>query len=285
MDRREFLIKSAIVAASTALTGAKSSKGLDRLTVLSWSFRDAFANTRSKNGWVPEKDLDILDYPEMIADTYQIHKLEIQTMYLQPEASFIAELNKRLKKAKSRVVNIAGEPHGDTIKNIGSANEKGRAEAIEVYKGWIDYAAQIGSPNLMINQGDLYDDVNPLIDSGKKLAAYGHSKKVVVSAEPRGTSGRQPEIFVKVLRESGMRATVDIGNFSDEARERGIRLLMPLAANTCHIKYNPARYDFATIMKVVEETGYSGLYTIEAGFHGDPYQEVRIERDEILKYA
>lgn len=285
MDRREFLIKSAIATASTALVGAKSSKGLDRLTVLSWSFRDAFAKTRPKNGWVPDKDLNILDYPEMIADTYQIHNIEVQTMYLEPEASFIEEFKRRLKKAKSKLVNIPAEPGTEIIRSIGSSDEKARANAIEVYKGWIDYAARIGSPTLMMNQGNLYEDVNPLIDSGRKLAAYGRSKKVVVTAESRGTSGVHPEILAKVLRESGMRATVDIGNFSNEARERGIRELMPMAANTCHIKYEPSEYDLGRIMHVVEATGYRGLYTIEADFHGDPYRQVQIVRDEILKYT
>jgi len=285
MDRRDFMIKSAIVAASTALAGAKASKGLDRLTVLTWSFRDAFANTRTKDGWVPEKYLNILDYPEMIADKYRVHHVEVQSMYLLSDASFIAEFKRRLKKAKSKLVNICVEPGADITKTIGSPDEKARSHAIDIYAGWIDYAAGIGSPNLMINQGALYEDVNPLIDSGRKLVAHGESKKVVVSVEPRGISGQHPEILAKIIRESRMRATVDIGNFSDEAQDRGISALMPMAANTCHVKYNPARYDFAKVIRVVEETGYSGLYTIEAGFHGDPYQQVQLERDEILKCA
>jgi sugar phosphate isomerase/epimerase len=285
MNRRDFLATCATAAGVASLGRAESHKALDRLTVLSWSFRDAFAKTRARNGWVPDKDLDILDYPQMIADKFQIHRIEVQTMYLLPEDSFIEEFKKRLKKAKSKLVNIPAEPASEVIKGIGSPDDKARANAVEVYKGWIDYAAKIGSPTLMINQGNLYDDVNPLIDSGKQLVAHGRTRKVVVTAEPRGTSGQHPEIFAKILRESGMLATVDIGNFSDDARERGIKELMPLAANTCHVKYNPARYDFAKIMRVVQSTGYRGLYTIEAGFHGDPSAQVQIVRDEVLKFA
>jgi hypothetical protein len=42
----------------------------------------------------------------------------------------------------------------------------------------------------------------------------------------------------------------DIGNFSDDTRERGIREMMPLAAGTCHIKYNPARYYLRKLMRL-----------------------------------
>src|ERR1700759_1574579 len=199
MMRRKFLAICGTAAGAASLGRAEGTKALDRLTVLSWSFRDAFAKTRAKNGWVPDKDLDILDYPQMVADKFQIHRVEVQTMYLLPEDSFIEEFKRRLKKAKSKLVNIPAEPAQEVIKGIGSPDEKARANAVDVYKGWIDYAAKIGSPTLMINQGNLYDDVNPLIESDKQLVAHGRSRKVVVSAEPRGTSGQKPELFARIL--------------------------------------------------------------------------------------
>src|SRR5271166_5866340 len=102
MNRREFLATCAVAGAART-SQSQSANPLDRIAVLSWSFRDAFANTRAKNGWVPDKDLDILDYPAMIADRYHIHNVEVQTIYLQPEASFIAEFRERLKQAKSKL--------------------------------------------------------------------------------------------------------------------------------------------------------------------------------------
>ena len=78
LNRRHFLATAAALPAV-----AQKPNPLDRIAVLSWSFRDAFANTRAKNGWVPDTDLDIMDYPAMIADRYDIHNVEIQTMYLK----------------------------------------------------------------------------------------------------------------------------------------------------------------------------------------------------------
>jgi hypothetical protein len=285
MNRREFLAACGTAAGVAKAGRARGRNPLDRLAVLSWSFRDAFAKTRAKNGWVPDKDLDILDYPEMIADKFHIHNVEVQTMYLQQEPSFIKEFKVRLKRAKSKLVNIAAEPSNDVIKGIGSPDEQMRTKAIEVYVQWINYAAEIGSPTLMINQGNLYDDLEPFTDSAKKLVEHGRIRKVVVTAEARGTSGRHPELLAKVMRESGMRSTTDIGNFSDDARERGIHELLPLMANTCHVKYNPARFDLAHLMQIINDSGYKGLFTIEAGFGGNPYEQTQIVLDQLVKYV
>ena len=228
--------------------------------------------------------LDIFDYPEMIADRYHVHNVEVQTMYLEQEASFVREFRSRLQRAKSKLVSIAAEPGTEAIQGIGSPDEKARANALTVYKKWIDYTADIGCPILMINQGNLYDDLNPLIDSGNKLSEYGSSKKVAVTVEPRGNSGRQPELLEKVIKASGMGATPDMGNFADDARERGMRELVPFAVGTLHTRYAPARFDFTKIMGITKELGYKGLYTIEANFNGDPYVQVQLVLDNIVKF-
>ena len=261
------------------------SNPLDRIAVLSWCFRDAFAKTRAKNGWKPETDLEIMDYPDMIADRYHIHNVEVQTMYLEPEASFIKDFRTRLERAKSKLVSIACEPDDEAIRGLGSSDDKLREHAVAVNIQWIDYAAAIGSPILMINQGNLYDDLGPLTDSAKKLVEYGRSKKVKITAEPRGNSGRQPERLAQVMRASGMQATPDMGNFSDDARDRGLRELIPLAAGTCHSRYLPARFDLAQVMQLIKSLNYRGLYTIESGFNGDPYQQVQLVLDQLVKYV
>jgi sugar phosphate isomerase/epimerase len=279
MNRREFL------AACGAAAAWGQSNPLDRIAVLSWSFRDAFAKTRARNGWKPETDLDIMDYPAMIADRYRIHNVEVQTMYLEQETSFIKEFRARLEKAGSKLVSIACEPDDEAIRGLGSSDDKARERAVAVNIKWIDYAAEIGSPILMINQGNLYDDLGPLTDSVKKLVGYGRAKKVTITAEPRGNSGRQPERLAQVMRDSGMRATPDMGNLADDARVRGLRELIPLTAGTCHSRYLPGRFDLGQVMQLIKGLGYQGLYTIEAGFNGNPYDQVQLVLDELVKYV
>lgn len=279
LNRRHFL---ATAAALPAL--AQKPKPLDRLAVLSWSFRDAFANTRAKNGWVPDTDLDIMDYPAMIADRYDIHNVEIQTMYLKQDATFIKDLRGRLDAVKSKLVSIAAEPPTAVNEALGGDDEAGRANAVAVNKTWIDFCANIGCPILMINQGNLHENLAPLTESAKKLVEYGNTKKVTITAEPRGTSGRQPDRLIQVMKESGMKATPDMGNFADDVREKGLRDMLPFAAGTCHTRYNPTRFDLAKLMQITKDVGYKGLYTIEAGFSGDPYAQVQLVLDNILKH-
>jgi len=277
MNRRQFLATAAAVPALAA------GDPKDRIAVLSWSFRDAFANTRAKNGWVPDKDLDILDYPQMIADKYGVHNVEIQTMYLKQQTPFIKALQGRLNAAKSKLVSIAAEPPNAVNEALGGDDEAARANAVAVNKTWVDFSCEIGCPILMINQGNLHEKLEPLIDSCKQLAAYSKEKGVTITVEPRGSSGRQPERLIRVIKESGIKATPDMGNFGDDVREQGLREMIPFAAGTCHTRYNPARFELAKLMQITKEAGYKGLYTIEAGFNGDPYVQVQLVLDNILK--
>ncbi len=283
MNRRQFLATAAALSKVGPLA-AQTANPLDRIAVLSWSFRDAFANTRAKNGWVPDTDLDIMDYPAMIADRYDIHAVEIQTMYLKQDPAFIKDLRGRLDEAKSKLVSIAAEPPDAVNAALGGDDEAARANAVAVNKKWIDFCSEIGCPVLMINQGNLHDNLAPLTDSAKQLVEYGKGKKVTITAEPRGTSGRQPEKLIQVMKDSGMKATPDMGNFADDVRERGLREMIPFAAGTCHTRYNPARFDLAKLMQITKDAKYKGLYTIEAGFNGDPYVQVQTVLDNILKY-
>jgi hypothetical protein len=97
MNRRQFLGECAAASAAANSGWGQAANPLDRIAVLSWSFRDAFAKTRAKTGWVPQTDLDIMDYPQLITDRYHIHNVEVQTMYLEPQPSFIKVFRERLR--------------------------------------------------------------------------------------------------------------------------------------------------------------------------------------------
>ena len=62
-------------------------------------------------------------------------------------------------------MSIAAEPPNEVNQALGGPDEAARAEAIAVNMKWIDYAAEIGSPILMINQGNLHENLGPLTES------------------------------------------------------------------------------------------------------------------------
>jgi sugar phosphate isomerase/epimerase len=287
--RREFLIQS-VAAIGLARGGmAQAGNKLERVSVMTSYFGTRMPDTRDKGAPAVPKDLQLLDFPEMMADRFHIHNVEVQQMYFpSTEPSYFKEFRNRLKKAKSRVSNMPlefDEQGTPGIVSVCSADAKIRERAIGLTEQWIDRAALLGSPRVMVNQGPLEaGKLAPAIEGLRAVAAYGKSKNVAVLIENRGTS--TPEVLVETIKASGIYANPDIGNFPDEeTRARGLRLLYPLSHGNTHVKLAPERFDFAKAVAVSKEMGYKGLYSIEAGRNvaPDPFEAVRIVLDELLK--
>jgi sugar phosphate isomerase/epimerase len=288
VKRREFLIGSA-AAICAQRGGARTPDKLDRVAVMTSYFGTRMPDTRDKGAPAVPKDLKLLDFPEAIADHFHIHNVEVQQMYFpSTEPAYFKEFRDRLKKAKSRVSNMPlefDEQGTPGIISVCSPDAKIRERAIGLTKQWIDHAAVLGSPSVMLNQGPLADGkLESAIEGLRAVAAYGKSKNIVVTIENRGPT--KPEVLVELIKTSGAYANPDIGNFpDDETRARGLRLLYPLAHGNTHVKLAPERFDFAKTVAISKEMGYKGLYSIEAGRNvaPDPFQAVQIVLDALLK--
>jgi sugar phosphate isomerase/epimerase len=291
MRRREFLISCGIAAHLTTEAQLQSSNKLDRVCVLSWSFRNLFARTRDKGVPPPAKDFDILDFPDMIADRYHLHNVEVQSMYFaSTEPSYFLEFEKRLKRAKSRLIDIPLEFDDEPgpTPTISSRDVKLREHAIELSMQWIDRAAELGARTVMPNQGRVNDaNLTLTIDSLKKLKAHGDSRNIGVILENRGTSAGRPEVLARIIKASEIYANPDFGNFPDKATcERGLRELFPLVDGLCHVKLNRAKFDLGTCMQISREAGFKGLYSIETETNNgsDPYRAVQDVLDALIQY-
>jgi sugar phosphate isomerase/epimerase len=252
-------------------------------------FGTRMPDTRDKGAPAVPKDLHLMDFPEMMADHFHIHNVELQQVYFpSTEPGYFKEFKDRLKKVKSRVSNMPlefddqGTPG---IVSVCSADPKIQAHAIDLTKQWIDHAALLGSPSVMVNQGPLEaGKTGPAIEGLKSVAQYGKSKGVVVTVENRGPTAA--EVLVDVIKASGIYANPDIGNFADEpTRARGLRLLYPLSHGNTHVKLAPDRFDFAKAVAISKEMGFKGIYSIEASrtVAPDPFQAVQIVLDELMK--
>jgi hypothetical protein len=185
-----------------------------------------------------------------------------------------------------------------------------RVETIDLTKKWIDHAADLGCPRVMVNQGTLAEDVRQTaINTLKTINEYGKTKKVFVTMENRGGGGGRGragtpvppptatpatpppqqapwQVVVEVIKAAGIWANPDVGNFPDEEqRHAGLRAMYPLSSGSSHCHYNPERYDEAAAIKISKEVGYKGLYSIEASANNgpDPYAAVQTILDELLK--
>jgi sugar phosphate isomerase/epimerase len=230
----------------------------------------------------PAKPWDFLDYPELIADRYGLHNLEVQDEnFASTDESYINELIARMRKTQSRLINICLEV-GTFVSN---PNPQARQQAVEHTRKWIDFAVRLGSPSVMVNQGTgiTAENIAAPVEALKRCAAYGKSKNVYVTMENRGE--RDPSLLARMMRESGTFANPDIGNFPDEpTRERGMKELLALTSNNCHVKMRPGSYDVTRYIQMTKDAGFQGTYSIESGrnLDPDPLKAVQIVLDRLL---
>lgn len=251
------------------MTGA-----LARICVSTWSFHTHFEQPEPATG----KRMEALDFPEMVADRYRVHNVEmVFPHFSSTEPSYLHEFKSRLARAHSRLINIPVDYAELWEKpSLSSINAQEREHAISLYKKGIDVAAELGSPNARCDPGTVnLQDPAVTIESYRTLVDYGKSKGVRILIENHGGISRHPEALVKILEASGARALPDIGNFPDqETRERGLRLLYPLAGGISHAKLD-SRFDLAEMLEIAKDADFQGVFSIEAGGGGDPYEAVQ----------
>lgn len=283
MRRREFLMTSAMAfgAAGRAWGQAVTADAakLDRIAIMAYSFVRVLKLPGRPPA--PERTLEIFDIPQMFADRYKVHNVEMQHNYFEStETAFLRDFVARLTKVKSRVSNINLELG---TMNIASPDPILRAQAVDLTKAWIDHAVVLGSPRVMINQGKLTpENKTAAIESLKYMSAYAKTKNIMVGAEPRNDDFT---LLTEVIRAGGAYTNPDVGNFGgDQAHQHdGIRAMFPYTDGNCHMKMlNPPTYDLAAAIKLIKELGYKGLYSIENEQQGDSYANVQKVLDVVL---
>ncbi len=256
-----------------------------RIGVSSWSFHTLF----ERNMEDPAATLmDVRDFPEMIADRYHVHNVEIVLPhFLGAEPSLVRDFKSRLEKAHSRLVHMPLD-YGELWDKpaISSTDPKERDLAIALYKKGIDAAAALGCPLVRCDPGKVnLDDPSLTIDSYKQLAAYARGKGIKVVVENHyGSTSEKPETLVSILNAAGVGSLPDFENFPDEAtRDRGLRLLFPIAGDVAHAKMRQG-HDFARCMQIAKDAGFKGIFSIEAEYGGDRYVQVQKSVDALIAH-
>jgi sugar phosphate isomerase/epimerase len=257
---------------------------LRRVAVSSWSFHTAFERDRNDPG---KQLMDVRDFPEMVADRYHVHNVEIILPHFAgAEPSLVRDFKSRLEKAHSRLVNMPLD-YGELWNKaaISSTDATERHHALDLYRRGIDAAAALGSPSVRCDPGVVnLRDPALTIEAYQQLAAYAGSKGIALVVENHGDIARDPETLVAILTAAGVGALPDFGNFPDqETRERGLRLLFPLAGNVAHAKLREGQ-DFGRCMQIAKDAGFQGVFSIEAGGRQDPYIEVQTIVDALVQH-
>jgi sugar phosphate isomerase/epimerase len=288
MIRREFLKQA---AAATAGIAAVSSRGWgqavaqqskrDRIAIMSYSFNSILKNASQPDD--PKRTLDLMDLPEMYADRFGVHNIELQHSHLlSTEPEYLKAFLARVKKAKSKVSNINGE---FGALNISVADPVRRLETIDLTKRWVDHAVTLECPRMMLNQGTLAPEVRGAAAQAlRTMGKYGDAHKVWLTLENRGYAGAW-EPIVEVVKAAGTYTNPDFGNYPNtETQLQGIRAMMPYHRGNVHVKIDETHQDFKSAIALSKELGYKGLYSIEAttNVSPDPYEATQKVYEALL---
>jgi hypothetical protein len=202
MKRREFLMGAAAVAGAAGIArplkgyAAQQAKqaALDRISIMTLNFQNMLKVIDTQPS--EARTLDLFDLPQMIADTYGVHKIEFQHYHLGSlEESYVKDLKSALSKSKSTAQQINLEFSG---LNISAPSMRDRLLAIDLTKQFVDHAVTLGAKRVMINQG-AQGGQTPVMPTSenkvysipalKTMADYGRSKGIIVSVETRGGGG------------------------------------------------------------------------------------------------
>jgi len=293
MDRRTFLGVMAVAAA-----GRAEDTRSERIGISSWSFHNFFSTTLDEKVPKPARPWDLRDFPEMIADHYHVHQLEMVAPHFEStSASYLREVKSRLDRAHSHLVNIPVDIEELWTKGgLSDPDAKIRETAIVACVRWMDVARELGAKSVRCDPGEMNRaDLSNTVASYKKLAAAAASKNLYVIIENHGGVGSEhPEDLVKVFQAVGEHcgALPDMGNFPDEAtRERGLPLLYPYAKTVSHAKglefdeHGVERaFNFPLAIEAAKKAGFKGVFSVEYEGPGDPYTGVQNVVNELERY-
>ncbi len=313
MLRRDFLARLTAAGAAAGLGGGGNASAYttkkrrapspppkqDRIAISTWSLRNYFRATREADFNLPGPMLALLDFPEMIADKYSVHHLEVcATHFPSTETAYLHELKYSLTHARSTIVNLVVDiPECGREGMFSDPDHETRAGAVDAVKSWVDIAHTLGVKSVRVSPGKVDpENLAPSAESYKAVAIYAQTKGVHVNVENmRDFGSERPEDLVKLLRlvgEARVAALPDFGSFPDEpTREKGLKLLFGYTQILCHAKglefdANGAEtaYDFPHAMEIARQANFRGVYSIEFEGSGDPYLGIQKTLDEILKY-
>ncbi|MGY8713539.1 MAG: sugar phosphate isomerase/epimerase family protein, partial [Verrucomicrobiia bacterium] len=144
-----------------------------------------------------------LDYPAMVKKELGIEHVEYWSRPFEgkhTDKKFVGELNSRTKgEGISNVLILVDEKH-----ELDHEKKSERDKSVDLHKGWIDCAAQLGCDAIRVNcrmGGDPKDNLNRAVDGVGRLCEYAKDTSVKVVIEPHGRNSQNPDWLLAVMKE------------------------------------------------------------------------------------
>ena len=274
------------MALNSSLTG-KEKKTVDRfhIGIQEYTF----------NRWLKSGKLNHLDYPALVKKELGISYVEYWNRPFDgkhTDPAYVGELAKCTRnEGIQNVLILVDEKH-----ELDHADKLERDKSIDLHKAWIDCAEQLGCLAIRVNcrmGGDPKDNLNRAVDGVGRLCEYAKDTSVKVVIEPHGRNSQDPDWLVSVmnaLNHSHAGLLPDFNNFGKYDRYDAVKKTLPFAPAVCAkaLKFdkegNESNTDFERMLKIVHDSEYSGVISIEFEGHDiDPITGSRMTKELILR--
>ncbi len=197
----------------------------------------------------------------------------VNTFFPSPQYRYLQQLRALADDLDIRLLLIMCDGEGD----LAATDRSERLLAARNHRKWVDIAAVLGCHSVRVNvrgNGDDPDGVRErAVESIHALLDYASESNIDVLVENHGGLSSDAAwllSLVKVVDHPGFGTLPDFGNFPPEVdRYDAVRKMMPFAKGVSAKCYdfgpdgNETRIDFARMVGIVREAGYSGFLGIE----------------------
>ena len=167
----------------------------------------------------------------------------------------------------------------DAGNELDAKDPKQRSRSVEEHKGWVDCAAKLGCDAIRVNcrsGGNREENMKNAVEGMRAICDYAKGSKVKIVIEPHGGYSNDPDwllAIIKKLNHPNAGLLPDFNNFGRYDRYDGVKRTLAHAPAICakalnfDDKGNETSTDYYRMMKIIHQSSYSGVITIEFEGH------------------
>jgi sugar phosphate isomerase/epimerase len=180
----------------------------------------------------------------------------------------LQELRASFAAAGAQLVNVQVDADYD----LASVDEAERQRSLQIARDWIDAAALLGSRAVRVNPGHTGGSVEKSIASMKEVNRYCKAKGLPLLIENHFGLEMDPDIHLRIRQEAGpdnVYTLPDFGNYPTQTMWESLKKILPYAymvsAKTVEFndKLEHISYDFDRCVRMAEQAGFKGIYSVE----------------------
>lgn len=221
----------------------------------------------------PAGPFRLLDLPRIMRDELDMKVIDLMTATLaSTEPKYLEQLRSAATDYHCVLTNLKMNNPGI---DMASEDPATRRRALDEYKRTIDVAALLGTRWVRPLPGRTRPRIELVAESYRALIEYAAPKGIGLLVENFGWMQDDPAALSQIIDAvPGLRAQPDTGNWTDAARDEGLRKAFPHAVS-CDFKFfdlhadgTHARYDLKRCVDIARAAGFDGPWCFEH-FHGD----------------